>query len=268
MTIFASTNTALPLSAAQREIWLAEQQRKIRNWAYNIGEYLVIEGPVDPVLFEAALRRVVDEVEALHVCFITSEDGPRQILQPKLDWEMSFVDVSNDADPAAAAQGWMITDLTRSMDLVKGPLFRYALVKQGAQRFLWYQVYHHIVMDAYGYSLVAHQVSQTYTALVAGQPYPGNAFGSLQALVDNDGAYRESEQYTQDRAYWIERFRDHPKPTRLVDRSSTSPEYQVSQISCLSPSSTDMLTGAARRAGVRWSRIVIAATALYMHRLD
>src|SRR5262249_31092522 len=150
-------------------------------------------------LFEAALRRVVGEVQALRVCFITSEDGPRQILQPELEWEMSFVDVSDDADPAAAAQAWMTTDVARPMDLVRGPLFRYALIKQGAQRFVWYQVYHHIVMDAYGYGLVAHRVAQSYTALVARQSYPDNGFGSLQALVDNDRDYRESNQYTQDR---------------------------------------------------------------------
>ena len=269
MTISASANATLPLSAAQREIWLAEQQwgTRNRNWAYNIGEYLTIDGPVDRVLFEAALRQVVDEVEALHVCFVSTEDEPRQILQPKLEWAMSFIDVSDHADPAAAAQAWMAADMARPMDLAHGPLFRYALIKQGPEHFAWYQVYHHIVMDAYGYSLVACQVAQVYTALVAGEPIPRNEFGSLQALVDKDRAYRNSEQYSQDRGYWIKRFIDQPKPTRLVDRSLTTPECQRFQASCLPPSSLDVLLEAAHRAGVSWSRVVIATMALYVHRL-
>ncbi len=38
-------------------------------------------------------------------------------------------------------------------------------------------------------------------------------------------------------------------------------------MSGLSPSSIEVLAAAARRAGGRWPRIVIAATAVYVHRL-
>ena len=34
---------------------------------FNIGEYVEILGPVDPVLFETALRRIVAENDALHL---------------------------------------------------------------------------------------------------------------------------------------------------------------------------------------------------------
>ena len=61
---------ALPLSAAQREIWFAEQRLSAANRVYKLGEYIEIYGPVDPVLFEAALRRVVGEIDALHVRFV------------------------------------------------------------------------------------------------------------------------------------------------------------------------------------------------------
>jgi len=267
MALSPSVGTALPLSAAQQEIWFAEERWGTRNWVYNIGEYLTIEGPVDPAVFEAALRWVVDEVEALHIRLNTTEDGPRQIFQPKLEWLMAFIDVSDDADPAAAAHVWMTADLARPMDLVHGPLFLYALIEQGPRCFMWYLVYHHIVMDANGYSLVAYRMAQVYTALVTERPCPGNGSGSLRALVDNDRVYRESEQYTHDRAYWLKRFADHPEPTRLVARSSSAPEHQVSQMSCLSPLSMDILTAVAHRTGVRWSRVVIAATALCVHRL-
>jgi nonribosomal peptide synthetase DhbF len=35
------------------------------NRVYKIGECVEIDGPVDPVLFEVALRRVVGEVDSL-----------------------------------------------------------------------------------------------------------------------------------------------------------------------------------------------------------
>src|SRR6185312_6327550 len=78
---------------------------------------------------------------------------------------------------------------------------------------------------------------------------------------------RGSEQAAQDQAYWMKLFVDQPQPTTLVNRSSTTPERLVHRTSFLSLSSMDRLTAAAHRARVPWSFIVIAATALYVHRI-
>ncbi|MGH3698429.1 MAG: condensation domain-containing protein, partial [Pseudonocardiaceae bacterium] len=264
-----SDGIILPLSAAQREIWLAEQRLTTAkaNRAYNVGEYIEIHGPVDPVLFETALRQVVGEIDSLHVRFIEAGDGPRQILQPSLEWVMLFVDISDDPDPMAAAHAWMTAELARQMDLARGPLFSYALIKLEPDRCVWYQGYHHIVMDGFGFSLVARRMAQTYTALVTKHAYAQNSFGSLRDLLDSDIAYRGSEQFTQDQEYWVKRFADRPEPTRLVNRSSTTPAILAHQTTRLSLFSMDRLTAAAYRAGVRWSRVVIAAAAVYVHRL-
>ena len=267
MTPSPSVGSALPLLAAQREIWFAEQQCATPNRVYHTGEYLVIDGPVDPVVFEAALRQVIGEVEAVHVRFVETDDGPRQVLEPTHQWAMPMIDVSDDPDPTVAAHAWMTADLSRPMDLARGPLFRYALIKLGPERFVWYQGYHHIVMDGYGCSLVAQRMAQVYTALATGQPRPEDTFGSLRDLLDSERAYRESEQFTQDQAYWVKRFADLPEPTRLVPRSSTTPEHLIQQITRLSPASMDELAASARRDRMPWFCIVIAAIGLYVHRV-
>ena len=48
------------LSDAQLGIWFA-QAIDPSNPAYNLGEYLEIEGSIDATLFERALRQVVSE---------------------------------------------------------------------------------------------------------------------------------------------------------------------------------------------------------------
>jgi len=267
MTLSPSAGITLPLSAAQREIWFAEQRMGTPNRVYHAGEYLDITGPIDPVIFEAALRQVIGEIDAIRVRFLENKDGPRQILHPVEDWTLPVIDVSDDPDPEATAHAWMTADLARPMNLTRGPLFRYALITLGPQRFVWYQGYHHIVMDGYGYSLVAHRMAQVYTALATGQPCPAHRFGSLPDLLDDDRNYRESEQYTQDQAYWVKRFIDVPEPTRLVNRSSTTPEHLIQCTTALSPVSMNGLTATAHRAGVPWFCSVIAATGLYVHRL-
>jgi len=267
MLDLSGAGMALPLSAAQREIWLAEQRLDSANRVYRIGEYIEICGPIDPALFEAALRRVVGEVDALQVRFIENGDGPRQVVEPS-DWSMPVIDVSQASDARSAAEAWMAADAAQPMPLSRGPLFRYALFRLSPDLFLWYQSYHLIVMDAFGYSLVARRVAEMYTALARGrEPDENNVFGSLRQLLDSDAAYRASEQFEQDRTFWIERLADRPEPVRLAGRSSGASPNLVHRTACLSPSRMDALRALASRAGVRWSRVVIAATAVYVHRL-
>src|SRR3954452_22205559 len=81
-------NNPLPLSDAQLGIWFA-QTIDPSSPAYNLAEYLEIAGPIDATLFEAALRQVVSETEALRVRFVSGADGPRQIIGAPPDWSLA-----------------------------------------------------------------------------------------------------------------------------------------------------------------------------------
>ncbi|MFE7528237.1 amino acid adenylation domain-containing protein, partial [Kitasatospora sp. NPDC057542] len=258
---------ALPLTAAQREIWLAEQRARTAIPAYRIGEFLEIHGPVDPELFETALRGVVDEVDALHVGFAEDGEGPHQVLRERVEWRPHRIDVSGEASPFAAAREWMDGDRLRPLDLAHDPLFSYALITLAPDRSFFYQSYHHLVMDGFGYALVGRRVAQAYTALAEGRPVPPSLFGSLEELVAGDVAYRDSEQYLADRDYWVGRFADRPAPTRLSDRPRAGLSTRFRRTAPAGPFRAEALRGAAERVGVRWSRFVLAATALYAHRL-
>ncbi|MFT2014273.1 amino acid adenylation domain-containing protein [Streptomyces sp. 796.1] len=110
------------------------------------------------------------------------------------------------ADPDAAALAWMRADLARPFDLASGPLFQHALFRVGDRRWLWYQRVHHLVMDGYGYSLLARRVAEVYTALAAGEEPPPSPFGRLADLVAADQEYRAGERYAADRAHWAATF--------------------------------------------------------------
>src|SRR5271169_2133017 len=136
----------LPLSAAQLGVWVA-QQLDPQNAGFNVGEYLEIHGPIDPTLFEAALRQVILETEALCISLVERAGEPRQIIAAPAEWSLPFFDVSGDTDPAVTALSWMSADIRRPIDLLHGPLFAFALFKTAADRFSWYARYHHIAFD-------------------------------------------------------------------------------------------------------------------------
>jgi Condensation domain len=203
-----------PLSRAQLGIWFA-QMLDPNSTVYNVGEYLEILGLIDPRLFEIALRRVVAESDALHLCFIETDEGPRQYIGAGADWLMPIIDVSAEVDPQAAAEAWMRDDMARIVDLTRGPLFGCALFQVAEERFFWYARYHHLCNDGFGFSLVAQRLAAQYSALVEGTPLETNNSGSWFDLLDEDENYRLSAEYLHDREYWREQLVDRPEPVTL-----------------------------------------------------
>ncbi|WP_343310886.1 amino acid adenylation domain-containing protein [Bacillus atrophaeus] len=256
----------LSLSGAQAGIWFA-QQLDPDNPIYNTGEYIEIDGPVDAVLFEKALRHAVMEAESLHVRFGENVDGPWQKINPSPDFPLHFIDVSSEPDPQAAALHWMKEDLAKPVDLASGPLFTEALFKAAPNRFFWYQRIHHIAIDGFGFSLIAQRVSKIYTALVNELPFEEAGFGSLHRILQEDEEYHLSEQFDRDRQFWLERFADEPDVVSLADRAPRTSESFLRQTAYLSQSSADELKAAARSHAANWHELVIATTASYIHRM-
>ncbi|MCY1037039.1 myxochelin non-ribosomal peptide synthetase MxcG [Corallococcus sp. BB11-1] len=251
-----------PLSAAQHGIWVG-QQLDLQSPVYNAGECIEFKGAVDPVRFESALRRAVAETDALHSRFVKGEHGPVQRLDVGTDWTLHRVDLSAEADPWAAAREWMWKDLGRTVDLEKGPLFSQALLTVGPERAFWFQRIHHIAMDGYGFSLLARRVAELYTADIDGR-MPPLGFNRLGPVLDEDVAYREGPQSQKDRDFWVGRFEDAPVPALLAEAAPMSSRF-LRRSEHLSPQTMAALQAGAKQAGVSWSDLVLAVTAIYLH---
>src|ERR1700730_14502640 len=256
----------LRLSTAQLGIWFA-QQLNPSSAAYNIGEYLEIHGSVDAVLFERALRQVVAETEALRVQIIEHAEDPRQLIGRPPSWSMPIIDVSAEVDARAAAESWMQVDLARPIDPTRAPLFGYALFKASDNRFFWYARYHHVVMDAFGMGLIARRVANVYTQLTNGRSTRDSSFGSLAVLLEEDAVYRASEQFAQDRRYWIDYLANRPEPVTLRGRASSDSRGFLRNTAYLPHRGADDLRSIANRTGTSVAQIISAATAIFLHRL-
>ncbi|MFY7569204.1 amino acid adenylation domain-containing protein [Streptomyces sp. WI04-05B] len=255
-----------PLTGAQSGVWFA-QQVEPDSPIFRAAEYLEIDGPLDPELFERALRRLVDEADALHVRFLEAEEGPRQTIGPAPEWTLHVVDVRAEPDPRQAAEAWMDRDLRRRIDLTRSPLFTQALFRVGADRWFWYHAYHHILLDGVGASLLVRRVAHLYTALAEDTEPDPSPFNSVRTLLRDDADYRASDAFGEDRAYWTERFVDRPDPVALSPRPLKATAEFVRRTVVLSEDVQRDLTDAAERIGVARSRIVVAATMAYLHRL-
>jgi len=191
----------LPLSAAQLGIWYAIKAGAPAS-AYNIADYTRILGSVDVDLFETALRQIVSEVEALRLRFFERDGTVGQIVGEPPDWQLSYLDLSRQADPLRAAETWMQEEVGQPVNLNLGPLFAFALFKTGANEFLWYFRAHHVIMDGYGAVLIMRRLAELYTALADRLNIDVKRLGSLQTFIDEDLAYRGSASFTSDGEFW------------------------------------------------------------------
>ncbi|MFI9051728.1 amino acid adenylation domain-containing protein [Streptomyces sp. NPDC053427] len=255
------------MTSAQREVWFA-QQLDLDNPIYNVGGYLEILGPIDPALFEAALRQAVEEAETLHVRFVERSGEPGQILDPASSpWPLHRIDVSDAPDPRAAAEEWMRADLAKPYDLAQAPLFRQALFTVGPDRFFWYQGTHHIVLDALSVSLVVRRVAEIYTALSDDQPVPATRFGSLAALLQDEADHHGSRRYEKSRAYWLNRFSDAPEAVRLAGPPLSMPSTFLRRTAYLPHAVSELVRKTAANTGTTVPGVITAAVAAYVQRM-
>ncbi|MFF7646159.1 amino acid adenylation domain-containing protein [Streptomyces canus] len=261
-------------SAAQRSMWFGERLDGA-GAAYNVGEYTEIHGPVEPDLLRTAVRRVVDATETLRSRFAAADDGVRLLVDAETAWSMPVVDMSD----AETAGQWMADDFATPFDLERGPLFRYALLRLADDHWIWYQAYHHIAVDGFSCSLIARKVADAYTALAEEVPDSPGLPASLDRrgplpptaplapLAAADEAYRADGRQERDREYWTRALADRPDPVGLTARPPHVAERFLRRTGHLPAPAGDLVHAAAERAGTRWSRVLLAATAAYLHGL-
>ena len=248
---------AFALSSAQLGIWFA-QKLNPASPAYNIGEYIEIDGAIDEALFERALAQVVAEADVLRIQIDEQSGEPRQVVGAAGAWSLPAIDVSRESDPRAAAEAWMQADMVRAVDLTCGPLFQFALFKASAAKFFWYARYHHIVMDGYGMWLVAHRVAEIYSDLAAGRAPQGDTLRPLIDLLDDDAQYQASEQRAQDRQHWIKALAAPPEPGSLTfsERAPVHSQRFIRKSAELPNATVAALRAMAERAGTNLARPV------------
>ncbi|WP_230882206.1 non-ribosomal peptide synthetase [Planomonospora sp. ID91781] len=227
------SDSLLPLSAAQdgiRRAQLISPGDPIR-----IAQYIEIAGPVDPVLFAAAVRLAARGVEAVHL----RVTGAGQTVRIR-ELDCPFLDPGDER----AALEWMRADLESPFP--GDALVATALLRVADDRYFWYLRCHHVVMDGYSGPMVARRLAEVYTALAEGRdPGPGEA-GSMAELLAEDAAYRASTRHEADRRHWLDRLAGLPA---------------VPSLSAVTPAAADPGAGAASGAAATAAFAAASGTA-------
>ncbi|OZM71252.1 non-ribosomal peptide synthetase [Amycolatopsis antarctica] len=260
----SDTGQDLPITEAQRSIWLAENAGFTTRSTYLWGEYTDISGALDVERLLTALRQACRECEAINVIF-TAEDGPRQRVSPRADWSFPVRDLGEEADPERTALHSMREALDRPLDLSTGPLLGGTIFRLGADRHLLFLWAHHIALDGAGMTLLSQRVAGIYTAVEAGEPVPAHGWGSLRLLAEEENAYQDSGEFAADAADWQAMMADRPDFLSLGSHPAAVSSSSLRLTSTLDSAAFARLRTAADEAGQRWTRLVVAAAAMFLH---
>jgi enterobactin synthetase component F len=260
-------HNAFPLTVAQRGLWMTQ---KITPGAIlNVAEAVEICGTIQPEVFRRALQQVVAEAEQLRVSVVEQNGKPRQVLRPVYPGDFPYVDMSRETDPRAAIETWMMHDVTRPVDLRHDPLWVSALLKASDDCYVWYQRAHHIVYDGYGGGLVARRLAELYTAYTSGEAPEPKAFCTVEAMLEAESSYRNSDRFRRDREYWQQQLAQLPEAVTLSQsrrRPGLSSELRRS-VGYLSAATARRLAEFGKSAGASLPQVLISLIAAYYQRV-
>ncbi|MFD0904252.1 amino acid adenylation domain-containing protein, partial [Actinomadura sediminis] len=260
-----SSTEFVPLSAAQQSVWYAQQLAP--GTPIHLAQYIEIEGRLDHVLFDRVARIAAHEALALNVRLVERDGIAHQILDPDATATVPLVDLSAEPDPRAAARARIRARMAEPLPLDAEHLYVTELLRLSPDLHWWFLRAHHTIQDAYSGSILSRRAAEVYTALANGGEYVPAEQGDYRRVLAEEEAYRASEKFERDRAYWTERFADRPVAVSLADGMAEPTTDYLSRITVVPPAQTADLAAGARRLRTAAQGLAIAATAAYVARM-
>ncbi|MDG4536195.1 non-ribosomal peptide synthetase [Streptomyces sp. AV19] len=263
----------LELTRAQEGV-LSAQRIDPENPGYNVGQYVELRGELDVAALEEALRRTLAEAGGLHVR-LAEEDGRTVQVPVPFDaaaWHLPRLDTTGAASPVDAAVELVRAQLNcpPRLDAADGEapaLTGSLLVTVAPGHHLWFQYFHHLVVDGYSVALFTRRVAAVYTALVRGEDVPDSPFEPLATLVGADRAYLASDKPAADRAYWAGRHAGRPRVAGLTEQTAQASWTFLRHRTSLSAERSAAVLALAESVRCTWAEAATAAVAGYLHRM-
>lgn len=161
----------IPLLAAQRQLWLAEQADP-GALTHTIPLLLRIDGPLNETVLRASVGDVVRRQPGLRAEFVQVEGEPVQRVTPFGGYDVPLVDLSTLPPQERAARARLLEEETayEGIDISAAPLLRSRLVRLSDTEHVLHLLFHHLVTDEVSMTVFMSELSESYQARVERRP--------------------------------------------------------------------------------------------------
>ncbi|GAA3723956.1 condensation domain-containing protein [Streptomyces tremellae] len=214
-------DTPIPLLAAQRQLWLAEQANP-GALTHTIPLLLRIDGPLDASALRAAVACVVARQAGLRGTFVEVDGEPVQRVAGHRDFDVPLVDLGGLPWPERDRRARALEQETAygGFDITRGPLLRARLVRLAEDRHVLHLLFHHLVTDEVSMTVFMREMSEFYRARTESRPASlaplTLGFADLVRAEQDMLAGAEGERL---RRFWRRKLANAPRPALPTDRA-------------------------------------------------
>ena len=161
------------LSYSQERLWFIDQlEGSVR---YNERIAFRLKGPLNQIVLNTALHRIVVRHEVLRTVVDQEEGRPFGRLLPEMGWLMEIHDASGYDPDAGYLTEYISQQVHRPFDLTTDYMLRALLIKLNTQEHILLLIIHHIAMDRWSARILVNEWVDSYNVMVqerSGTPLP------------------------------------------------------------------------------------------------
>ncbi|RKH73007.1 non-ribosomal peptide synthetase/type I polyketide synthase [Corallococcus aberystwythensis] len=182
----------LPLSDAQRQLWLLEQVAP-RSAVYNEPFTLSLPGDLQPDALERAFLSLMARHEVLRTTFGSTPDGPFQRVEPGVPFHLRRVDLRALPESLRGAKALQLAtqEAREPFDLAHGPLLRATWIRLSAVESRLALVMHHLIVDGFTMAAFLQELHTFYVAEAPSLPPLPLQYGDA-AVWQHGARYQEA----------------------------------------------------------------------------
>ncbi|WP_444626244.1 amino acid adenylation domain-containing protein [Flavobacterium columnare] len=178
---------------------------------YNIGAKISIEGVLNFKTFEKAYIELIKQHDAYR-SYIKTESNQVDFVVIEEIRSLEYIDFTEEIYKGESVLDFMQKEFKKTFDIENDTfLYRFVLIKVAENKHFLFSVYHHIITDGWGTSLMFTRLVKNYNEILEFEKVISEYPFTYQNFVEDDKKYFESQQFTTDKKYWIDKFSTLPE---------------------------------------------------------
>ena len=256
----------MKLTLPQQDVYF-EQLLYPGDPIYNIGAKIAIRGNIDHEILNRAYIALISQHDAYRAVINHSGNEIEMEIREKHDTFLEYIDFSTQPGSEAAAEAFMQQRFKVPFDLHNGQLLhKFILVKVSDAFYYLFSVYHHIITDGWGTSLMFQRLVKNYNEIMESGKVISEYNYTYLDFVNDDAAYFESEEYHADKLYWVEKFRQLPEQMVTVMNNTGKPNQSSRKELIVKRAVYNRLELLAKNLGCSTFQVILGVLYLYFGR--
>lgn len=256
----------MKLSLPQQDVYY-EQLLYPGEPVYNIGAKVAIEGAISYEVLSRAYIALINQHDAFRSILLQQNDEVAIEFIEEFNSPLQLVDLSREEFAEEAANKYIQEQFRQPFDLNGGEiLFRFILIKVNDTFHYLLAMYHHIITDGWGSSLMFQRLVANYHELMEYGRVESKYPYSYKEFVVDDLQYLNAGSYEQDKQYWKDRFQQLPEALfEKIDKNVAVNKNDRREL-IVSRALYNNLESLAKSLGCTTFHIIIALLYLYFGR--